>query len=267
MLNEMKYRYAARTSLRIVAVVFFLLISINLSAQQESVADLIKQGRDLSKEAYFQYNTNKMVEARSVLEKAYDMDKSNLLPLYYETLVDYKLLEMNMRQGGDSLFNKYYENALNNADTLSTNKDFSADGKILSSAIYMMKIAKSPMSAVTLSPKIHSLLDEAQSTNPDKPYSYVIRGMMFFNTPQMFGGSFESALKNFNQAAKLFENAGNENITNPDWGYAETLVWIGRTQEKLANNDAAKFAYQKALKVEPDYAWVKYSLLPSLEKK
>ena len=256
-----------KTSLRIIAAILFLLTSIILLAQQESVNSLIEKGRVLSKEAYFQYNTNQMIEAHSVFEKAYNLDKSNILPLYYETLVDYKILEMSMRQGGDSLFNKYYENALNNADTLGANKDFSADGKILAAAIYMMKIATSPMSAVALSPKIHSLLDQAQSTNADKPYSYVIRGMMFFNTPKMFGGSFEDALKNFNRAAKLFENDENENTTNPDWGYAETLGWIGRTQEELKNKDAARFAYQKALEVEPDYGWVKYLLLPNLEKK
>ena len=120
---------------------------------------------------------------------------------------------------------------------------------------------------MTLSPKIYSLLDEAQRIDPGKPYSYVIRGIMYFNTPQMYGGSYEEALKNFNKAAKLFEGTDNENNINPVWGYAETLAWIGRTQENLKDNDAAKFAYQKALSVAPDYAWVKYSLLPNLEKK
>ena len=253
-----------QTTKKIIATVFFLLISISVSAQQESVANLIKQGRNLSKEAYFQYNYNKMIEARSIFEKAFELDKSNLLPLYYETLIDYKLLEMSMRQGGDSLFSKYYNKALENAEILGADKNFASDGKTLSAAIYMMKIATSPMSAVTLSPRIHSLLDEAQRIDPGNPYSYVIRGMMFFNTPKMYGGSYEEALKNFNKAAKLFEG---ENNVNPVWGYAETLVWIGRTQENLKNDDAAKFAYQKALNVEPDYAWVKYSLLPNLEKK
>ena len=99
------------TTKKIIAAVFFLTISITLSAQQESAANLVKQGKELSKEAYFQYNYNKMLEARSVFEKAFDMDKSNLLPLYYQTLIDYKLLEMSMKQGGDSLFSKYYQNS------------------------------------------------------------------------------------------------------------------------------------------------------------
>lgn len=202
-----------------------------------------------------------------MLENMYSEDQSNLLPLYYITLIDYKLLEMSMRNKGENLFDLYYETALKNADKLERDKNFSADGKILTAAIYMMKIATTPMSAVTLSPKIHSLLDDAQKIAPTKPYSYVIRGMMKYNTPGIFGGSYEDALKNFNYAVRLFENDENENSINPVWGYAETLAWIGRTQEKLDNNDAAIFSYKKALSVEPEYGWVKYSLLPELEKK
>jgi len=254
-------------ALKLLTIALILLLSILVSAQTNSTGELITEGKALSKKAYFQYDQKQILEARSIFEKAYASDNSNLLPLYYITSIDYKLLEMSMYQGGDSLFDKYYENALVNAERLGADKNFEADGRILSAAIYMMRIATSALSAVTLSPKIHSLLDEAQSINPEKPYSYVIRGMMKFNTPGIFGGSYEDALKNFNQAVKLFEADEDTSSINPVWGYAETLVWLGRTQEKLENNDAAKFAYQKALNVEPDYAWVKYTLLPSLEKK
>lgn len=252
---------------KLLTIVLILLLSVIISAQTDSAAELIGKGKELSKKAYLQYNQDQFLEARSVFEKALNAEESNLLPLYYITLVDYKLLEMSLRNGGTELFDKYYDNSLKNAETLCTDKEFAADGRILSAAIYMMKIAKNPMSAVTLSPKIHSLLDEANSINPNKPYSYVIRGMMKYNTPAMFGGSYEDALKNFNYAVKLFEKEGNENSINPVWGYAETFVWIGRTQEKLNNNEAAKFTYKKALDIEPEYNWVKYVLLPELEGK
>ncbi len=273
MLNEIvcpdtsgKSRHAGKITKKVITTVLFLLFSISLSAQQDSVSALISQGRALSKAAYLHYNMNEMLEAQTVFEKAFDMDKSNMLPLYYITLVDYKLLEMSVRDSS-ILFDRYYETALKNADTLGADKDFAADGKILAAAIYMMKIATNPMSGATLSFRIHSLLDDAQKTNPEKPYSYVIRGMMNFNTPQMYGGSYKDALKNFNKAAKLFEDDENENGTDPNWGYVETLAWMGRTQEMLNNNEAAQFAYKKALSIEPEFGWVKYSLLPKLEEK
>ena len=62
-------------------------------------------------------------------------------------------------------------------------------------------------------------------------------------------------------------NDENKNSLNPGWGYVEMLAWIGRTQEKLDDDEAAHFTYKKALRIEPDFGWVKYSLLPDLEKK
>ncbi len=256
-----------KNSTKLLTIILMLLFSIVISAQADLTKKVIKEGAEKLKTAYFNYSTDQMLEARSTFQKILSEDQSNLISLYYITLIDYKLLEMSMRNNGEEIFEKYYENSLKNAEKLERDRIFSADGKILTAAIYMMKIATSPMSAVTLSPKIHSLLDEAQSTAPNKPYSYVIRGMMKYNTPGIFGGSYEDALKNFNYAVKLFEKEDGENNLNPFWGYAEALVWLGRTQEKLDNNEAAVFAYKKALKVEPEYGWVKYSLLPELEKK
>ncbi|NTU73493.1 hypothetical protein HGB07_04985 [Candidatus Roizmanbacteria bacterium] len=65
--------------------------------------------------------------------------------------------------------------------------------------IYMMKIATSSMSAVTLSPKAHSLLDDAQKSQPGNPRPYIIRGTMKYQTPGIFGGSYEDAVKNFSR--------------------------------------------------------------------
>jgi tetratricopeptide (TPR) repeat protein len=255
-----------KNSVKLLTILLILLTAIVISAQTNSKDKLIEEGQALSKKAYLQYKLNGFLEAREIFEKAFDTEKSDLLPLYYITSIDYKILEMSMHEGGDSLFNKYYEPALKNAERLINDNNFSADGKALAAAIYMMKIATSPMSAVTLSSKIHSLLDDAQSINPENPYSFVIRGMMKFNTPAMFGGSYEDALKNFSVAVKLFENEDNTN-NNPVWGYIEALTWMGRTQEKLNNDEAARFTYKKVLSVEPEYGWVKYKLLPKLEEK
>ena len=74
------------------------------------------------------------------------------------TFIDYKLLEMSLQQRSDSLFNKYYDNAEKNALLISENKDYESEGKTLLASIYMMKISKNPMSAVSLFPKISGLL-------------------------------------------------------------------------------------------------------------
>lgn len=237
-----------------------------LLAQTQSVNDQLTEGKLLTKQAYNQYDKKLLLQAHDIFQHVYKADTSNVEALYNVTLVEYKLLEMGARPGSEQLFEQYYESALENATLLSNGKEFAAEGKTLSAAIYMMKIASSPMSAVTLSSKVHSLLDEAEKIKPEFPRIYLIRGMMKFNTPGVFGGSTTDALKNFNKSVSLYEKQ-NADTASGDWGYCEALTWTGRAQEKLENYDAALFSYKKVLRVEPEFSWVKYVLLPKLEEK
>lgn len=217
----------------------------------------------LADKALIAYDKDLLLQARDIFEK----ENSNLTCLYYQTFCDYKLLEISTRPGNGNLFDKYYDNAVTNAEKLSSIEGYESEGKTLLAGIYMMKIASNPMAAVSLTSKIHSLLDEAQNNNSSNPRSYIIRGIMKLQTPAVFGGSNEDAAKNFAKAIQLFEKEDDVNPLLPHWGYLESLVWMGRTQEMLENYDAAKFSYQKVLNIEPEYGWVKYSLLPALIKK
>ena len=247
------------------ALVFAVTASTALIAQTQSANDQLTDGKLLSRQAYNHYDKNLFLRAHNIFLHIYKSDTANLEALYNLTLSEYKLLEMGAQPGGDQLFEHYYEGALKNAKILSDEKDFAAEGKTLSAAIYMMKIASSPMSAVTLSSKIHSLLDEAEKIKPEFPRIYLIRGTMKYNTPGIFGGSYKDALKNFNKSVSLYERQ-NEDTASCDWGYLEALTWAGRSQEKLENFEAALYSYKKVLSIEPDFSWVKNLLLPELEE-
>ncbi len=246
-------------------IILLLVITNLLSAQNQNGIEESKilDAINLADKALVVYDKDMLLKAREVFEKASD----NLTCLFFQTFCEYKLLEMSSRPGNGDLFDKIYDTSVVNAEKLSSIKNYESEGKTLLAGIYMMKIATNPMSAVSLTSKIHSLLDDAQKDNPDNPRSFLIRGIMKFQTPGIFGGSNEDAAKNFSKAIQLFEKQDEVDLMKPHWGYLEALAWIGRTQEKLENFDAAKFSYQKVLNLEPDYTWVKYSLLPSLLKK
>lgn len=245
----------------ILVISLFLTTLIKVTAMQDK--SNIREAISLCEKAMIVYDSNLLQKAKEILQQ----NNSDPAALYYEALCEYKLLEMSSRPGNEGLFEKNYESGVANAEKLSVITGFESEGKTLLAAIYMMKIASNPMSAVTLTPKIHSLLDEAQKINPDNPRSYLIRGIMKLQTPAMFGGSIEDALKNFSKAIQIFDKEDEIDKIKPHWGYLESLAWMGITQEKLENLEAAKFSYQKALNIEPDYAWVKYSLLPKLLEK
>jgi len=256
-----------QTNLFAIAVLILFVSSLKLNAQNSSLEDMIKEGKTIADNAYKMYDRNLFLKAREVFEQAYNSDKSNPLPLYHLTYIDEKLLEMSLRKGNEDLFDKYYDGAVKNAEQLSQTNDWESEGKTILAAIYTYKIANSPMSAISLSPKVHGLLDDAQKVNDKNPRSYIIRGIMKYNTPGIFGGSYEEAAKNFSKAVSLFEKQDIIETLQPTWGYLESLAWLGRSLEQLDNFESAKFAYQKALSVEPEFSWVKYSLLPNLEKK
>ena len=58
-----------------------------------------------------------------------------------------------------------------------------------------------------------------------------------------------------------------EKETEIDWGYLDALAWLGIAHSSLGDFESAITAYNKALEVEPDFAWIKYELLPKAEEK
>jgi tetratricopeptide (TPR) repeat protein len=253
-----------KTSTKKLVLFTLILSSAFLFANQSKPAqDDLLEGISLVEKALIAYDRNLLLQAREIFEK----ENSNTMALYYQTYCEYKLLEMSLLPGNEDLFDKYYDDAVTHAEKIAAVEEYESEGKTLLAGIYMMRIATSSMSGVTLSPKVHSLLDDAQKSIPSNPRPYLIRGIMKYQTPGIFGGSYEDAAKNFSKAIQLFEKQDSVNQLKPHWGYIESLAWLGRAQEKLENYGAAKFAYEKALKVEPNYDWVKYSLLPQLMKK
>jgi tetratricopeptide (TPR) repeat protein len=244
-------------------VLVILAVSI-IRPQAAASSGLLKEGIAISQQASAVYDQSLMLKAQSIFGKAYETDSTNPLSLYYITFTGYKLLEMNL-QNKDA-FEKYYPETEKNGERLSELKGMESEGKALLASIYMMKIASSPMSAISLSSVIYTLLGEAEKANAQNPRIYLVRGSMKFNTPKMFGGSYTDAAENFKKSVALFEKEDIADSLQPSWGYLESLAWLGRTYEQLENYEAAKFIYQKALSIDPEYRWIKYVLLPALEK-
>lgn len=249
------------------AILFTACITPVFPQSENNISDIVMTGKQMITAAYANYSSDKMLAARNYFEQSIREGSNDPVLLYYLTFADYKLLEMSLRQEGKEAFKLYYENAAARAEKLAENKEWSSEARVLQSAIYMMKIASSPMTAVALSPKINGLLDEAEKSDPENPRTYIIRGTMEFNTPAMFGGSKSAAAENFRKAVKIFDRQDTTVNVRPSWGYAESLAWLGRSLEDEGNYEAAQFNYRKALSIDPDYAWVKYVLMPGLEKK
>ena len=83
--------------------------------------------------------------------------------------------------------------------------------------------------------------------------------------PAIFGGSKNVALEYFQKAEQLMEM--NNKILMQDWNYLSLLSMIALTYEELKQFGEAKKYYEKILKTEPGFQWVKNVLYPAIIKK
>ena len=120
-------------------------------------------------------------------------------------------------------------------------------------------------SAMFLGPKAGGSLKRAVELAPDNPRVALQRGIGWFFTPKTFGGGMENAEGELRRAARLFDEAPAGGPW-PDWGRVDVLVWLGQVLVKTGRYAEARSNYEAALKIEPDYAWIKQELMPTLEK-
>lgn len=122
------------------------------------------------------------------------------------------------------------------------------------------------MAGMQLGPKAGMLMSRAEKALPGNARVLFYRGTSLFNTPPQFGGDPDVGAKLMQQAVDAFakRDAG---AAGPHWGQASALTWLGIAKQKAGDHAAARAAWEKALQLEPDYGWVKFALLPSLDQK
>ena len=117
--------------------------------------------------------------------------------------------------------------------------------------------------AMRLSMRAEGEMRRAVEMDPRNPRVKVLEGISAFHTPTMYGGGHDIALDRFLAAAELFEEDAPESPL-PAWGRAEVYAWLGQTYVALRMPEEARAAYERALEIEPSYAWVRDTLLPAL---
>lgn len=115
-----------------------------------------------------------------------------------------------------------------------------------------------------------ALRKKALELEPNNPRVVLTDAQNIFYTPEQFGGSQEKGIARYKQAIQLFaNNADRQTPTHPAWGLEVACAWLGNAYliQKQPNLSAAKEAFEKALALRPDFAWVKETMLPQVEKR
>lgn len=135
----------------------------------------------------------------------------------------------------------------------------------LLSAVIGQSIGTNPLRGMTLGPKSDAEMDKAVAAGPRNPRVWLLRGIGTLHKPGAFGGGADKAEAHLKKAAELFQADSPEGPA-PRWGHAETYAWLGQIEVRRKNPAGARAYYTKALEVDPAYGWVKFVLLPSLDR-
>lgn len=247
------------------AILVIVIFTSTLSLHAKENNELLPKAISLTEEAYLKFDKLLYIKSHGICERIISSDPENIFAKYYLGYNKYRLVNMAMVNKDSKLFDLYYESVIKTLEPLMNNEKIRSDVRSLLAATYMMKLATDNSDAQALSMKINSLLEQAKIMDPNNPRSYLVKGTMLFNTPQMFGGSIDGALTNFSKVISIFESKS-ESKKGITWGYLEALAWKGIALAKKGDIENARIAYEKALKIAPNFGWVKFKLLPALDK-
>lgn len=141
-----------------------------------------------------------------------------------------------------------------------------AETHALLAMVMGIMIGRDQSLAPTLGPLIPQEMNAAVTLGPTNPRVWLLRGIQSFYTPIQYGGGLPVAETQLNRAVELFAT-DNPAPPSPAWGKAEAYVWLGQVLQKGKRIEEARRAYNSALSLQPNYPWVTYSLLPSLDGK
>ncbi len=168
----------------------------------------------------------------SDFERIADTEKTKWLPYYYAA---YCMTRESLDKPDVSKVDLLCDQAtqyLNQADKLAPNKSevYCLRGLIALARIRVNQAARG-MSGLL---EAQEALEAAQYHDPTNPRVYFLLGQQAYNTPEMFGGSKEKALRYFEKTLILFEAQQDRQSTiEVHWGHKTTIGMVSACRSQL----------------------------------
>jgi tetratricopeptide (TPR) repeat protein len=160
---------------------------------------------------------------------------------------------------------KYLDLAEKNITFLPEDNHYQSIVNAYKSAFYGYRMGINRLLVTFLGLKSINCAKKAISLDKSNPFAYIQYANIDFYMPAVFGGSKSDALKNYLHAEELMENDRQDLIEN--WNYLSLLTVIAQAYAYLNDYQSSKLYYEKILKIEPVFTWVKNELYPEVIKK
>jgi tetratricopeptide (TPR) repeat protein len=139
-----------------------------------------------------------------------------------------------------------------------------AEGYALLGAVLGAQI-RSGGNAMELGLAAGDAMGTAVKMAPDNPRVLVLDATNAFHTPAEYGGGADKAETGLRKALASFDREP-ANRPWPNWGRFDAHVWLGQVLAARGDKTGARAEYDKALAIQPQSGYVKYKLIPMLNK-
>ena len=241
------------------------IVSVAYPILAQSADSLIVSGKQMLQAGENAGDLDAMYAARATFERALADTSLSAWGHYYIALADYRIAGLLGEESKDQA-SEHLKVAVEHLKKATEIDPQAAEAYALLSSAYGLQIGLSPMKSMLLGPRVGKAAQKAKQLAPDNPRVVLSAAISDFNTPKMFGGSKEKGLQGFQRAAELFAQEEPTNPIQPVWGHREAYAWLGIAYQDRGELEPARAAFEKALEIDPDFGWVKYVLLPELEK-
>lgn len=133
------------------------------------------------------------------------------------------------------------------------------------SAFVGFRIGLSPYKAPFIGQNSATFANKSIDADKTNYFGYIQLGNVAFYTPTMFGGSKTEAIRHYHKALELIEKDISA-LTN-NWNYLNLLSTIINAYYETEEYQKAQIYCIKALKIEPQFDWIKNVLYPRILEK
>jgi len=158
---------------------------------------------------------------------------------------------------------RYIEEAEEIIDKLMTKHPNMPEWHAYKAAFIAYKISINKMRAAFLAKESNRNIDRALELGPDCAQGWIEKGNGLFYTPKLLGGSKERALEAYGKAIRIMES--DQEAIQHNWLYLNVLMMLGQSYEKTGNTQLARSTYEKILKIEPGFSYVRDELYPAFK--
>lgn len=195
-----------------------------------------------------------LLKLRAGLEAGIKTGHPDKYSYYYLGLSDYELAVLDEDNGKATDYIDAAEDALQAA--LKLDQVF-AEAEALLGSSYGVEIGRNPIKGMFLGSRVTSHLTHAGKLAPGNPRVVLLQGISDYETPEAYGGDKQRAMAEFHAALAAFDTYQRPDEQAPDWGRAETHVWLARAEKGSNDVTAARADLNLALGIAPDYRYAR----------